>query len=181
MQRPLGPSALALSLAVLLLGTSVAPEPVTAQHQHPSPYAGHEAMEISSLSPDELRELRTGEGMGLARAAELNHFPGPKHALELQAELALSSDQVGGLTEIRRVTLEQAIEMGEEIITAERELTELFRGGTPDDSGVTTLTARLGAMYGELRAVHLIAHLRTVELMTPEQVGDYDRLRGYVR
>lgn len=32
---------------------------------------------------------------------------------------------------------------------------------------------------GELRFTHLEAHLRVFPLLTPEQVKEYDRLRGY--
>lgn len=162
--------------AIVLLGL---PTQVTAQHEHQSSYAGHESMEISSLSPDQFRELSAGEGMGLARAAELNHFPGPKHALELATELGLSKEQVERLMGIRETMLETAIEKGAEIIDAESDLTELFRAGSPNDSTVRELTRVLGGLYGELRAIHLVAHLRTVEVMTEDQVVVYDRLRGY--
>ena len=69
-------------LVIALPITGIAQE----QHSH-SPYAGHETSEIPSFTPVELEQLRTGDGMGLARPAELNHFPGPKHVLELAAEL----------------------------------------------------------------------------------------------
>jgi len=31
--------------------------------------------------------------MGLAKAAELNHYPGPRHVLDLASELKLSEEQ----------------------------------------------------------------------------------------
>jgi hypothetical protein len=117
--------------------------------------------------------------MGMARAAELNHYPGPKHTLDLATELGLSTDQVARLTEIRRVMSERAVAKGEEIIAAERELTELFRGNVPDASAIQVVTATLGALSGELRAIHLVAHLGTAEVMTDEQIDAYDALRGY--
>jgi hypothetical protein len=33
--------------------------------------------------------------------------------------------------------------------------------------------------YAELRLAHLAAHLKTVEILTPDQVAAYDGLRGY--
>ena len=48
-----------------------------------SPYVGLEAREIKALSEEQRQELLDGHGMGLALAAELNHYPGPKHVLEL--------------------------------------------------------------------------------------------------
>ena len=74
---------------------------------------------------------------------------------------------------------EEAIAKGAEIIAAERVLTELFRKDKPDDVAVRSQTAVLGALYGELRAIHLIAHLGTAEVMTDQQIDAYDGLRGY--
>ena len=169
----------AIPFAVVLVSL-VLPQHAAAQHEHRSPYAGEEALEISSLTADQLRELRTGEGMGLARAAELNHYPGPTHTLELATELGLSPDQVDRLTDVRLVMLEGAVRLGEKIIAAERELTQLFRVSKPvGREEVRDLTATLGALHGELRSIHLVAHLRTAELLTDEQILAYDRQRGY--
>ncbi len=179
MHRSGNSSALTLNLALLVFATLASPQRTAAQHEHQSPYTGHERMEISSLSSDELRELEAGEGMGLARAAELNHYPGPKHALEMAAELGLSTGQADRLTEIRDAVSELAVAKGEEIIVAERELTELFRAGEPDDAVVHMGTTTLGVLYGELRAIHLVAHLRTAAVMTDHQIDLYDQQRGY--
>ena len=48
-----------------------------------------------------------------------------------------------------------------------------------DDAAIQVPTAALGALYRELRAIHLLAHLRTAEMMTDEQIEAYDELRGY--
>ena len=50
---------------------------IAREQQPQSLHAGHETSEIPSLTPAELEQLRNGDGMGLARPAELNHFPGP--------------------------------------------------------------------------------------------------------
>ena len=52
-----------------------------------SPYAGEEAREIKALSTAETKSYLSGEGMGLAKAAELNGYPGPSHVLALGADL----------------------------------------------------------------------------------------------
>lgn len=170
MQRCGSPSAFAVNPALLALATLGLPVPVTAQHEHRSPYAGHEELEISSLSPDQLRELRAGEGMGQARPAELNHYPGPKHALEMATELGLSTRQVEALTDTRRGMLGHAIATGEDIIEAERDLTELFRQGRPDEAAVQERAVALGVKYGELRAIHLVPHLETAELLSDSRL-----------
>ena len=88
--------------AVITLGIGgalAAQEEQPGQHQH-SPYAGHEMSEIPSLTPDELAQLRNGEGMGFAKAAELNHFPGPRHVLDMAGELELTAEQRARTEEI---------------------------------------------------------------------------------
>jgi hypothetical protein len=66
--------------------------PLLAQAQH-SPYGGEERREIKALSADEVTQYLAGAGMGYARAAELNRFPGPMHVLDLSDQLALSAEQ----------------------------------------------------------------------------------------
>ena len=58
-----------------------------------SPYAGEQDRPIKSLSEAEIRALQNGEGMGFARLAELNSYPGPRHVLDLAEDLALSEEQ----------------------------------------------------------------------------------------
>src|SRR4051812_36526408 len=67
-----------LLLAATLLVTCNA-----ASAQSGQPYAGLEQRPIKALSQQQADDLRTGRGMGLALAAELNGYPGPSHVLEL--------------------------------------------------------------------------------------------------
>ena len=41
-----------------------------------TPYAGQQTQTIKALWDDEIAALRNGEGMGMAKAAELNGYPG---------------------------------------------------------------------------------------------------------
>ena len=61
---------------------------LTAQHEH-SPYVGLETAEGTTLTPEELQQLRNGDGMRQALPAELSQHPGPKHVLELGDQLGL--------------------------------------------------------------------------------------------
>ena len=72
----------------LLLGAAS-----TAIAQHHGPYTGQQNREIKALSPQEMQNYLEGKGMGYAKAAELNHYPGPAHALELADRLELTSEQ----------------------------------------------------------------------------------------
>ena len=61
---------------ILALAAATLAVPVRAQHddhaQHSSPYAGQEPSGIAALSAGEVEQLRTGAGMGMARAAEVS-------------------------------------------------------------------------------------------------------------
>src|SRR5208282_406614 len=52
------------------------------------------AMNESGVSDEQRREYLNGEGIGLAKAAELNHYPGPRHVLDIADKLGLSTDQL---------------------------------------------------------------------------------------
>jgi hypothetical protein len=58
-----------------------------------TPYAGQEQREIKALSAEEIEGYLSGSGMGLAKATELNHYPGPRHVLDLVVPLQLSEEQ----------------------------------------------------------------------------------------
>lgn len=154
--------------------------PLWAQHEHAvSPYAGQEASEIPSLTVQELEGLQNGDGMGMAKPAELNHYPGPKHALELADELGLSQEQRQQIEEARAAMLSDAVRIGASIIEAEGTLNRRFAHSHIDEAALEDLTRQIAALYGELRYAHLRAHLATRAILTAEQVAAYDRLRGY--
>jgi Spy/CpxP family protein refolding chaperone len=163
---------------ISLCCVAVAVSPASAQHDH-SPYADQVGGEIASLSDQELSDLGAGAGMGLARVAELNHYPGPKHVLELADSLGLTPDQRQQVAAIREAMLEWAVRLGEQIIEAERVLSTRFEHEHVDSATVETATAEIGGLYGALRYRHLAAHLAVKDLLTPDQVAAYDRLRGY--
>jgi hypothetical protein len=119
--------------------------------------------------------------MGLARAAELNHYPGPKHVLELSDSLGLSAQQRNEVMAIRETMLAQAVELGARIIEAERSLGLRFRHGHIDAAAVREATVDIGSLQAELRYAHLSAHLLTRAALTAPQIETYDRLRGYGR
>ena len=80
---------LTMLVAMALTVSQVSGDPV-------SPYRGQETREIKALSAQEVSDLLAGKGMGFAKAAELNGYPGPKHVLELAGPLALTPEQVEG-------------------------------------------------------------------------------------
>ena len=76
--------------AVILLFVAAT---VTITFAQESPYAGQEGRRIKSLSNREIAAYLAGAGMGFAKPAELNHYPGPKHVLELLDEMELTPEQ----------------------------------------------------------------------------------------
>lgn len=163
-----------LSLGFLSLAATA-----QAQHAHPpSPYAGQEGREIKALSVEEIAQLRNGEGMGLALAAELNHYPGPRHALELAHGLELSAAQVREVEGIREAMSQEARRLGELIIGKERQLDQAFGRATIDETALRTLAVEIARLQGNLRFAHLRAHLQVRALLSADQVKRYDELRG---
>lgn len=145
----------------------------------PSPYAGQEARDIKALSPEEVRALQAGSGMGLAKAAELNHYPGPRHVLDLAEPLRLSSEQRATAQIVFAAMRKRAVALGEALLARETELDGAFSAGAIDAARLEALTAEIGRLQGALRAAHLAAHLEMKRLLTPAQVQAYDDLRGY--
>ena len=164
-----------LVFAVLLLG-SHAP-PLTAQDT--TAYAGLESRAIKALSDEQVRQLEAGDGMGLALAAELNHYPGPKHALALADSLGLSAAQRGIIRQIEERMRTDARRLGADVLARERELDRQFAAATIDSAALARLTTALGQLQGALRYAHLAAHLAVTGVLSREQRHAYDRLRGY--
>lgn len=162
-------------MALLLLSLAAAAAPTLAQ----TSYAGQQMRGIKSLSPQEIEDLQRGAGMGLAKAAELNSYPGPQHALELAAELKLSDTQREQLQSLMTQHKQQASALGKQLIERERALDQLFASRKASAELVDAELARIGSLQGQLRAEHLKTHIRTTALLNPEQIKRYDALRGY--
>jgi hypothetical protein len=144
-----------------------------------SGYGGQESRAIKALSAEETADLLAGRGMGAARAAELNHYPGPAHVLELREQLGLSAEQIHAVQEIFDRMSGAAKPLGAEIVAAEKHLDEAFGLGSIAADTVRGETAAIAELQGKLRAVHLTAHLETRAVLQPEQIARYDILRGY--
>ena len=144
-----------------------------------SPYKGQEVRDIKALSPQEIADYLDGKGLGYAKAAELNHYPGPRHVLELAGELGLSEEQIVRTEQIFRAMKSETMELGRALVDKERELDQQFADGSVDASGLQALLAEIGAIEANIRYAHLNAHLEQRALLTPHQVRQYDALRGY--
>ena len=147
--------------------------------QTASPYAGQESRDIKSLTADEIAGYLTGKGMGLAKAAELNGFPGPMHVLELERQLALTADQRSRTQALFASMESRASSLGRALIDEERKLDRLFATKAITADALNRSLAEIGSLQAKIRAAHLEAHLAQAEILTPEQIAKYPALRGY--
>ncbi len=165
-----------ICLLLLSLAFTVA---ASAQETKPQGYVGEERREIKSLPAEEIEQLLGGHGMGLAKAAELNHYPGPRHVLELAAELRLTPEQRAHAHATFERMRGEAVRLGRQIVEREKELDASFAKGDIDSGKLHTATAEIARLQGTLRAAHLAAHLEMRRLLSPAQIEKYDELRGY--
>lgn len=144
-----------------------------------APYAGQQHRSIKSLSGEQIKGYLNGKGMGLAKAAELNHYPGPRHVLDLADKLGLSKDQIAQSEKLFQDMKTEAIAAGKQIIHAEKALDSLFANNVVTPETLEAQLQRIGRLKAKLRYVHLKYHLTQKALLTPEQIKLYDQLRGY--
>lgn len=142
-------------------------------------HANQQVGEVRTLSADEIRGLLNGEGMGMAKAAELNHYPGPRHVLDLASQLQLSEAQRSKAQEIYNRMRDDAVRLGRVILFKEEELDDLFKKNEVDSNKLRTLVAEIARLRGELRLVHLLAHLEMKPVLSKRQIQKYDELQGY--
>jgi hypothetical protein len=167
-----------MAAAGLCLGLALTGSPAAAQPPA-GPYAGEQARAIKALSERDVAALLTGEGIGYAKAAELNGYPGPAHALELKAPLALRPDQEAATQALLDAHKRRARELGAALVEAERRLDALFaeRKAAPDS--VEQATRDVALLQARLRAEHLNTHLAQTALLDTQQAARYAVLRGY--
>lgn len=144
-----------------------------------SAYIGEASNEIKSLSPSEITDLLQGNGMGFAKAAELNQYPGPRHVLDLAEQLHLSSEQVAQTNRIFERMRDKAVNLGAQLVEYERELDALFSSGEISAATLDALLLKIGETRAMLRGAHLHAHLEMKQILSRHQVMMYDELRGY--
>lgn len=173
----------------LLALAAFLPSAGRAQTGGPTPSPGilaphHETSgpEIPGLGADEVAELLEGRGMGQARVAEVQGYPGPRHVLDAwgAGTLPLSSEQATRVQEIARAMESAARRVGGLVLDTERELALAFRSGGIDATSLRARVERIAALRGELRTVHLRAHLETRAVLDPAQIARYAELQSHV-
>jgi Spy/CpxP family protein refolding chaperone len=150
-----------------------------ARADQPSPYLGQQQRELKALSPQDVEQYLEGKGMGFAKAAELNHFPGPLHVIELADKLQLTLQQKTQSEKIYSAMQRDARTLGAALVDKERELDRLFSSGEIASVKLRLLIGEIGRLQANVRNAHLQAHLEQKAILTQAQVAAYDELRGY--
>lgn len=117
-----------------------------------------------------------GRGMGPRRRGRARHV---RHALDLSEELELTEEQRKEIDRFFRAMNLRARDLGARLVERERELDRGFRERRVTEAELEELTREIALLEGELRFVHLEAHLRTTALLTPGQSRRYREARGY--
>jgi Spy/CpxP family protein refolding chaperone len=166
------------TLALALVACAAITVPVLADAPT-APYAGQQTRAIKALSPEDVTALLKGEGMGFAKAAELNGYPGPAHVLALFQQLNLTETQRRQVQATFHRMSAAATPLGAELVDREQTLDQLFVKGEITPDRLAANTAAIAELQGRLRSVQLAAHLETRALLTQEQIALYQQLRGY--
>lgn len=145
----------------------------------PGPYAGQHKRAIKSLSEEDVAALLQGQGMGLAKSAELNGYPGPAHVLEHADALALTEQQRTVTAALLQAHKEVAQKLGAALVSSEEALDEAFKTGTIHPARLSALTSEIGQRQARLREEHLRTHVEQTVLLNSDQIQRYSALRGY--
>ncbi|MDC1525045.1 hypothetical protein N8502_00550 [Gammaproteobacteria bacterium] len=149
------------------------------KESHKSDYTGEVDRVIKSLSANDIKDLTLGNGMGLAKAAELNGYPGPKHVLEMQEELLLEKEQLTSIKLIFEEMKSQARSQGKIFISLEKSLNDHFSNATITNDTLESTLKNTSEAKNNLRYIHLSAHIKTTEILSKNQIKKYNQLRGY--
>lgn len=168
-----------LGLLALLLATGTAQAQPHSHGVHHSPYAPHAERALKALSDEDVHALMQGHGMGMAMAAELNGYPGPRHVLDMAETLQLTPEQQAQTQQIFDAMQTRATELGRQIVEGERALDAAFAAQSITVDLLEERMTELGNLRARLRQVHLEAHLELFPVLTEEQRAAYASARGY--
>jgi len=165
---------------LLVLGFALVPATAAAQHaghEHTpgTPSAGHVRAQACLDEFDAV--VAEGRGFGMAFAADQQGYPGPMHVLELKDRLALTAEQEARVRALLHAMFAESRPKSARLLDAEKRLRALFAGGGADEATVRAATADVERARADVRLVHLLAHLKTRELLTEAQRRAYHEAR----
>src|SRR5947207_9101394 len=148
----------------------------SAQHGHGG--AGAEGHQMAQACASEFEKVvGDGRGFGLAFAADQNGYPGPMHVLELRDRLKLTADQEAKARDLMHAMFAESRPKSVRLLEAEARLRRLFAERVADDAAVRAAVAEVERARSEVRLVHLLAHLKTRDLLSEDQRRLYHEAR----
>jgi hypothetical protein len=115
----------------------------------------------------------------MAKLAELNGYPGPRHILDLGKELGLTTVEKEYIIIIYNDMKREALKLGQEILQIEKTANKLFANKSISDSELQRLIIKSAGNYGKLRYIHLTTYLKMMDILSQEQIILYNTLRDY--
>lgn len=94
-------------------------------------------------------------------------------------ELELTDEQLIQVQALFDGMQVKAMSLGEQYLQAYSELELAFREGSITVEYLKSQLETIAAIEVELRFVHLSSHLATVQILTHDQIAQYNLLRGY--
>ncbi len=155
-----------LRLLLLVLPSSAAEEPVQA------------TVRLIAIPKEDIVGYLSGAGMGMAKVADHNLYPGPVHVLAFSEELGLTDEQVEQAQELYLKMKNKAARLGAEMIVKETLLQKEFANKTVSQSVLRELVSTASRLKGEIRYTHLEAHIQQRKLLTEHQIQLYSQLRN---
>jgi Spy/CpxP family protein refolding chaperone len=160
---------------VMVVGLFAADSSVSwGQHGH-GHEGGHQAAQACAVEFDKV--VGEGRGFGMAFAADQNGYPGPMHVLELKDRLKLTADQEAKAQALMHAMFSESKPKSARLLELEAKLRRFFADRTADVTAVRATVAEVERASGEVRLVHLLAHLKTRELLTEDQRRIYHEAR----
>lgn len=144
-----------------------------------SPYAGEENRKLKAMSASEVDGYLRGKGMGLAKAAELNGYPGPRHVLDLSKELGLTQGQIDKSNALFAAMQIESARLGATLIKQEETLDDLFASGNANHEKLEVVLASISQTRAKIRQSHLAAHIEQKKVLSDDQIALYIKRRGY--
>ncbi|PYN37838.1 MAG: hypothetical protein DMD98_04745 [Candidatus Rokuibacteriota bacterium] len=162
----------------VVVGIAVTAAAAAASAQHGHGGAGAEGHQMAQACATEFEKVvGDGRGFGLAFAADQNGYPGPMHVLELRDRLKLTADQEAKARDLMHAMFAESRPKSVRLLEAEAKLRRLFAERAADEAAVRAAVAEVERARSEVRLVHLLAHLKTRDLLSEDQRRLYHETR----
>lgn len=91
----------------------------------------------------------------------------------------MTPEQVEAIERVYQQMRKEAIDEGERLISREQALEGAFSNRAVTEGTLRDMLEVIEESRSNLRYIHLAAHLRTLEILTDDQIARYNTLRGY--